>query len=151
MRLLSRGQAYATPDFTGIAAWLRPGTGIPNFIQQVRAGMLRLPLGFGFGFKRLLDYDEVARRMHHQYAAGPHWYLAAIGVDIGHQGRGIGSGLMSPLLAGGRRGEVVLARHPPREERAVVRATRLSGCRTHGARGHPIPVFGMLRLPRSRS
>ena len=62
--------------------------------------MLRLPLGFGLrGFARLLAYDEVGRRLHHLYAPQPHWYLAAIGVDVGHQGRGIGSALMRPMLA----------------------------------------------------
>ncbi len=97
---LARGEAYADADFTGITAWLRPGTGIPNFWQQVQAGMLRLPLGFGLrGFRRLLDYDEVGRRMHHQYAREPHWYLAAIGVEPDLQGRRIGSRLMSPILA----------------------------------------------------
>ena len=97
---LVRGEVYVTPDFTGVAAWLAPGTTIPSFLEQARAGMLRLPLGFGLrGFARLLAYDEVGRRLHHLYAPQPHWYLAAIGVDVGHQGRGIGSALMRPMLA----------------------------------------------------
>lgn len=150
---MSRGQAYATPDFTGIAAWLRPGAGIPTFIQQVRAGMLRLPLGFGLrGFKRLLDYDEVGRRMHHQYAVEPHWYLAAIGVDLGHQGRGLGSSLMSPMLARADAEGVAcwLDTHQDQNVRLYERHGFQVAERT-APRGHSIPVYGMLRPPRSRS
>ncbi len=144
---LVRGEVYATRNFTGVAAWLRPGTDIPNFFQQVRAGMLRLPLGFGLrGFKRLLDYDEVGRRMHHQYAATPHWYLAAIAVEPEHQGRGIGSNLMAPLLAQADAEGVPCWLDTHQEQN--VRLYQRHGFRVAERtvpRGHEIPVYGMLR------
>lgn len=150
---LARGEAYANAAFTGITAWLRPGTDIPNFWQQVQAGMLRLPLGFGLrGFRRLLDYDEVGRRMHHQYAPEPHWYLAAIGVEPGQQGRGIGSSLMSPMLAQADAQGVAcwLDTHQEQNVRLYERHGFQVAERT-APRGHDIPVYGMLRPPQPRA
>jgi ribosomal protein S18 acetylase RimI-like enzyme len=147
---LCRGEAYVTPDFSGVAAWLGPGTAIPDFLQQVRCGMLRLPVGFGLlGFMRLLAYDEVGRRLHHQYAPQPHWYLAAIGVDVGQQGRGIGSALMRPMLA--LADEAGLACWLDTHQEKNVRLYQRHGfeiAERAEVRGHPIPVYGMLRRPR---
>lgn len=148
---LVRGEAYATRNFTGVAAWLRPGTDIPNFFQQVRAGMLRLPFGFGLrGFRRLLAYDEIGRRMHHQYAPTPHWYLAAIAVEPEHQGRGIGSNLMAPLLAQADEQGVAcwLDTHQEQNVRLYQRHGFEIAERTV-PRGHQIPVYGMLRPPQA--
>ena len=147
---LVRGEVYGTADGAGVAAWLAPGTSLPSFVQQARCGMLRLPLAFGLrGFWRLLAYDEVARRLHHQYAPQPHWYLAAIGVDAGQQGRGIGSRLMTPMLAraDGEGMPCWLDTHQEKNVRLYERhgfeiAERAT------VRGHAIPVYGMLRQPR---
>ncbi len=147
---LVRGRVYTTPDFSGIAAWLAPGTAPPSFFQQARAGMLWLPFGFGLrGFRRLTAYDDVARRLHHTYAPGPHWYLAVIAVDTGLQGRGIGSALMRPMLdrADAERKACWLDTHQEQNVRLYQR---------HGFEiaeraelpGHAIPVYGMLRQPR---
>jgi GNAT superfamily N-acetyltransferase len=147
---LVRGEVHVAPDFTGVAAWLAPGTAIPTFLEQVRAGMLRLPLGFGLrGFARLLAYDEVGRRLHHQYALEPHWYLAAIGVDVGHQDRGIGSALMRPMLARADAERVAcwLDTHQEQNVRLYKRhGFEIAECAQ--VKGHPIPVYGMLRRPR---
>ncbi|HEY4313448.1 MAG TPA: GNAT family N-acetyltransferase [Pirellulales bacterium] len=150
---MCRGQAYATLDFSGITAWLRPGTDIPSFWQQVRSGMLRLLPGFGLrGFRRLIDYDEVGRRMHHQYAHKSHWYLAAIAVDPDHQGRGIGSNLMTPILerADAEGVPCWLDTHQEQNVRLYQRhGFQVAECTA--PRGHQIPVYGMVRPPRSRS
>ena len=147
---LCRGQAYVTPDFTGVAAWLGPGTPIPDFWQQVRSGMLRLPWSFGLrGFSRLLAYDKVARRLHHLYAPEPHWYLAEIGVDVGHQGQGIGSALMRPMLA--RADSEGLSCWLDTHKEQNVRLYERHGfeiAKRADVPRHPIPVYGMLRQPR---
>jgi len=147
---LVRGEVYATADHSGVAAWLSPGTGLPSFLQQSRAGMLWLPWMFGLrGFMRLLAYDEVARRLHHQYAPEPHWYLAIVAVDPDRQGRGIGSRLMAPMLAQAdtQRMSCWLDTHQEQNVRLYERhgfevAERVT------IPGHPIPVYGMLRRPR---
>jgi ribosomal protein S18 acetylase RimI-like enzyme len=147
---LVRGEVYATADHSGIAAWLAPGAALPSFFQQARAGMLWLPWMFGLrGFMRLLAYDEVARRLHHQYAPEPHWYLAVIGVDPDRQGRGIGSRLMAPILAraDADRTPCWLDTHQEQNVRLYQRHGFEIAERA-AVRGHAIPVYGMLRRPR---
>jgi GNAT superfamily N-acetyltransferase len=97
---LRHGEVHASPGATGACCWLPPGVKLPNFFREVRSGMLGLPLGFGWaGFRRLVEYDELQRKLHDKYATAPHWFLATIGVDPAHQGQGIGSALIAPVLA----------------------------------------------------
>ncbi|HEV3300152.1 MAG TPA: GNAT family N-acetyltransferase [Planctomycetaceae bacterium] len=97
---LRHGEVHVSAGVEGACCWLPPGVGLPTFVREVRSGMLGLPLGFGWaGFQRLVDFDHMQRRLHEQYAKGPHWFLATIGVDPAHQGKGIGSAIMAPVLA----------------------------------------------------
>jgi ribosomal protein S18 acetylase RimI-like enzyme len=97
---LRHGEVYVSAGLEGACCWLPPGVGLPTFAREARSGMLGLPLSFGWaGFQRLVNFDHVQRRLHERYAIGPHWFLATIGVDPAHQGRGIGSALMAPTLA----------------------------------------------------
>jgi ribosomal protein S18 acetylase RimI-like enzyme len=97
---LRYGEIQVSAGLEGACCWLPPGVGLPTFLREVRSGMLGLPLGFGWaGFQRLVDFDHVQRELHEKYATRPHWFLATIGVDPAHQGRGIGSALMAPVLA----------------------------------------------------
>jgi ribosomal protein S18 acetylase RimI-like enzyme len=47
-------------------------------------------------FLAVLAYMD---KIHKREAPGPHWYLWALGVEPGHQGQGIGSRLIQPVLA----------------------------------------------------
>jgi len=97
---LRHGEVHVSAGLEGACCWLPPDVSLPTFAREVRSGMLGLPLGFGWsGFQRLVDFDKVQRRLHEQYAKGPHWFLATIGVDPAHQGQGIGSALLAPVLA----------------------------------------------------
>ena len=97
---LRHGEVHVTAGLEGACCWLPPGVGLPTLAREIRAGMLGLPLGFGWaGFQRLVHFDHVQRSLHEHHAIGPHWFLATIGVDPAHQGRGIGSALMAPVLA----------------------------------------------------
>ncbi len=97
---LRHGEVHVSAGLEGACCWLPPGVGLPSFTREVRSGMLGLPFGFGWaGFQRLVEFDKVQRQLHEKYALGPHWFLATIGVDPAHQGRGIGSALMAPVLA----------------------------------------------------
>jgi len=142
-----RGEVYALENCAGIACWLPPGCDVPNFWQQVRAGMLTIPLHFGpRGFARLVDYDNVARRLHHEHAPMPHWYLAAIGVVPERQGQGIASALMRPMLerADAEGMPCYLDTHLPQNVRLYERhGFRIA---EHVGPGkHPIPVWAMFR------
>lgn len=97
---LRHGEVHVTAELEGACCWLPPGVGLPTLARELRAGMLALPLGFGWsGFQRLVQFDHVQRELHERHAVGPHWFLAAIGVDPAHQGRGIAGALMAPGLA----------------------------------------------------
>src|SRR5690606_23747385 len=94
------GEVHILDGMRGVACWLPPEHAVPTFWRQVRSGMLSLPWHFGVsGFRKLTAYDEVARRLHHQHASMPHWFLSAIGIDPAHQGQGLGSALMQPMLS----------------------------------------------------
>ncbi len=147
------GEVFVLGDSRGLACWLPPPRAVPTFWRQARSGMLALPWHFGLsGFRKLTAYDQVARRLHHDHAAMPHWYLAAIGVAPEFQGQGIGSALMRPMLERADREGLHcwLDTHQEQNVRLYER---------HGFEvservelpGHPIPVYGMLRQPRGQA
>ncbi len=148
---LSHGEVYASEHCTGVAGWLSPRCEAPTLLRQIRAGMIAVPWHFGLrGFRILEAYDKVARRLHHDHAPMPHWFLAAIGVVPEHQGKGIGSALMRPMLERADRDGIPcwLDTHQKTNVRlygrhgfAVVECAAIPG--------HPIPIYGMLRRPRS--
>jgi ribosomal protein S18 acetylase RimI-like enzyme len=144
------GEVYVTPDVVGSACWLPPEKAYSTFVRQARAGMLMLPLRFGLrGFRRLLAYDAVGQRLHHSYAHEPHWYLAAIGVEPEHQGRGIGGALMQPILA--RADSAHLDCYLETHRESNVRLYQKHGfdiCEQATVPGHPIPLWAMKRRPR---
>jgi ribosomal protein S18 acetylase RimI-like enzyme len=85
------GSAYHSAGYLGTALWLPPGTGAeemdvfediertldPSITKTVFAALSQLGIS---------------------HPKEPHWYLALIGVDMGHRGRGIGSGLLQPMI-----------------------------------------------------
>jgi ribosomal protein S18 acetylase RimI-like enzyme len=147
---LRHGEVSVTADVVGAACWLPPEVPMSTFFRQVRAGMLALPLRFGIrGFRRLLAYDAVAQRLHHQYAPMPHWYLAAIGVEPQHQGKGVGGALMQPILQ--RADAAGLHCYLETQKESNVRLYEKHGFAVSEKvipSGHPIPVWAMLRQPR---
>lgn len=96
------GEVYTTPEVTGVACWLPPGSTRPTIWRMVRAGL---------GLQRaIMKFDRQARRRvlhlltytdetHQRVMPRPHWYLWALGVEPASQGQGIGSRLIQPVLA----------------------------------------------------
>ncbi len=145
---LRHGEVHVTAGLEGVCCWLPPGVGLPTFAREVRSGMLGLPLGFGWtGFQRLVDFDHVQRRLHQRHAMGPHWFLATIGVDPAHQGRGIGSALLAPALA--RADEQRVCCYLETHAANNVRLYERHGFRVmeHIENPETVPVWAMLRLP----
>ena len=147
---LRHGEVSVTADVIGAACWLPPEVPMSTFLRQVRAGMLALPLRFGFaGFRRLLAYDAVAQKLHHDHATMPHWYLAAIGVDPDQQGKGVGGALLGPILE--RADASGLHCYLETQKDSNVRLYEKHGFAVSQKvipSGHPIPVWAMLRRPR---
>ena len=145
------GEVYITRDCTGIACWIPPGRGVAGLWRQVRSGMLAVPFRFGLrGFRRLVAYDNVAGRLHHEHAPMPHWHLSVIGVGPEFQGRGIGSAMIEPVLK--RADAQGVPCYLDTHQEANVRLYERHGFEIAERRelsGHPVPVYAMLRKPRS--
>jgi len=147
---LRYGEVYVSPKAEGVACWLPPGVPLPGTMREIRAGLLGLPFGFGWGgFQRLLEYGNWHTKLHHKYISGPHWFLATIGVEPAFQGRGIGGALLEAVTvkADAQRVPCYLETH--REE--TVRLYERHGFVTteiFQVEGRPVPVWAMLRPTR---
>lgn len=51
------------------------------------------------GAKRLLGIAELYDRIEAQMECGPHWHVHMMAVEPGHQGQGLGAGLLRDVLA----------------------------------------------------
>ena len=92
--VLRHGECYTTEEVAGAALWTPPGAWRVGLLDQAKVlpqliGIFgaRLPAGF-----RAFNFIE----RHHPDL--PHFYLAVLGTEPEHQGRGIGSSLMQPVL-----------------------------------------------------
>ncbi len=142
-------EVYTNENITGIAAWLAPGISLPTLSREIRAGFVALPFTFGWtAFRRLIAIDTCARALHHKYVTEPHWFLATLGVDPAHQGKGIGSAILQPVLdrADQDRTLCYLETHRPENVRLYER---------HGFEvtelyqsAKLLPIWSMLRKPK---
>jgi ribosomal protein S18 acetylase RimI-like enzyme len=103
-RHLRYGERYGvlttTPTVDGVAIWLPPGQTTPTLWRLLRTGALPAPLKVGWhAFQRSMAFLALTSTWHHRHAPAPHWYLYYLGVTPARQGHGIGSALLSPLLA----------------------------------------------------
>ena len=90
-KAFTHGSAYHSCEYLGTALWLPPDT-LPDENDL-----------FGY-FERTLDPPitktvlAVLNGMNKCQPEEPYWYLSLIGVDINHQGQGIGSKLLKPMI-----------------------------------------------------
>ncbi|MCR9094988.1 MAG: GNAT family N-acetyltransferase [bacterium] len=84
-----------TDSVEGAAIWQRPTDARLAFGQSLRIALRFLGVA-GVGARRATRLGEFtgAHRIRE-----PHYYLAALGTDPPHQGKGIGSALIEPVLA----------------------------------------------------
>ena len=94
------GVAYATTGTVrGVSVWFRPGD--PGLAEDRMAaiGMDRAAEILGEdAFERFMDVARPLAELRAADMPDPHWYLAVLGVDPDHAGRGIASALMRPAL-----------------------------------------------------
>ena len=86
------GTAHRLRDFEGGALWLPPGVH-PD--EEGLADLSRTVLPE----EKYTEMGEAFDRLERSYPDEPSWYLAFIGVDPGHQGKGHGSTLLEHALA----------------------------------------------------
>lgn len=92
---LPHDEVYTTDDCSGAALWRPPGVLDIGFIDR----LLLLPdiirvTGIR-GFKRFSAFMTAVEEVHPRAS---HYYLQMLGVDPDHQGEGIGSALLEPVL-----------------------------------------------------
>jgi GNAT superfamily N-acetyltransferase len=91
----AKGRVDTTDDgpVKGAAIWFKP--------NEWRAGGMELfgqiPLMFTMGLEtpRALGLLSQMEKVHPKE---PHWYLAVLGTDPAHQGKGVGSAILGPVL-----------------------------------------------------
>lgn len=87
---------FAAGDFAGAAVWMAPGKWHFSLGDEARLAPTVLATFGAGGTVRLLRLLTGVERVH---LREPHYYLFAIGTDPTHQGRGVGSALLAPMLA----------------------------------------------------
>lgn len=82
----------------GAGVWLPPGGFPPSNARKIRQVATVVPAGLlaPASLVRSVRYQRPIERAHPHHA--DHWYLAILGVDPAHQGRGVGSQLLTEVL-----------------------------------------------------
>jgi hypothetical protein len=79
--------ADGRPD--GVAVWMPPHAGEATGEEGVGSEMDQMEQRFGpQAYRRFTETYRHFDRIHHQCMAGPHWYLALLGVSPRRQGQG---------------------------------------------------------------
>ena len=90
----AHGLVFTTPGREGGALWAPPGRWKVPLIQIIKATPQFLRL-YGWRFVPNLGVLSTLEKAH---PTEPHYYLEFLGTDPAHQGRGIGSTLLQPVL-----------------------------------------------------
>ena len=91
---LRHGATYTTDKHEGGAIWMPPGRWelSPMEILRTMPGYTKaLGKRLLFGLRALLEIEK-------RHPKTPHYYLATLGTDPAHQGKGVGSALLKPVL-----------------------------------------------------
>lgn len=136
--------AHVAGDFGGVAMWLPPGA-------EVDGDAVGAALNKSVDAERLPSVFEMLEEMGRYHIEEDHWYLAMVGVDPSHQGKGLGSSLLSFALS--KCDEAGLPAYLESSNPANVPLYERHGFRVLGTIqvGDSPPVFPMHRDARSRS
>lgn len=88
------GQVLVSGDRTGAAFWDPPGLWRATWLQLLRSAPVLLA-DVGLRMPRAIKALDLVDRAHPREH---HWYLAVLGTDPPHQGRGVGTALVNPVL-----------------------------------------------------
>ena len=92
--LIPCGTVYTTPGLEGAALWMDPRQVRSGVLQQIKLGIKILPV-LGASILQGIRYQLKVESKQPNY---PHYYLCVLGVAPDHQGKGIGSALLQPVL-----------------------------------------------------
>ncbi|MBE9017047.1 GNAT family N-acetyltransferase [Chroococcidiopsis sp. CCALA 051] len=93
-------RAYTTADeIKGVAVWIPQEQFSFDLSRMWQAGLFILPFQIGVrAFWRQMTLLNKIEQIHKRNMPERHWYLELLGVEPSHQGQGIGSALMHPIL-----------------------------------------------------
>lgn len=94
------GEVYTpSSNLEGITMWMRPEHTYISFWNAIRCGVIPLVFRVGFGLMRKMNAaDAYGERVRKRLTPQRYWYLAILGVDPDHQGKGHASAMMKPML-----------------------------------------------------
>jgi ribosomal protein S18 acetylase RimI-like enzyme len=96
---ITAADVYATAGpVLGAARWLPPGRA-PTRVGATLRALVTTPLRLGATTPQFLAYGRAVEALRAESTAGPHWYLAGIGVDPASRRQGIGGALLEPGIA----------------------------------------------------
>jgi GNAT superfamily N-acetyltransferase len=90
-----RGRVLVDGGHQGASFWEPPGHWRTTWRQMLRASPMMVA-AVGPRIPRAMKGLELIERAHPRE---PHWYLAVVGTDPAHQGKGVGAALIDPVLA----------------------------------------------------
>jgi ribosomal protein S18 acetylase RimI-like enzyme len=100
---ITAAEVYATEgEVLGAARWLAPGRAPLRVGATVRA-LVTTPLRLGSTTGPFLAYGRAVESLRVEATAGPHWYLAGIGVEPAARRQGIGGALLVPGIEASER------------------------------------------------
>jgi ribosomal protein S18 acetylase RimI-like enzyme len=100
---ITAAEVWATTEpIQGAARWLPPGRP-PMRIGPMLRALVATPPRLGRATGPFLAYGRAVETMRSEAVAGPHWYLAGIGVEPAAQRQGIGGALLRPGLEASER------------------------------------------------
>ena len=91
---LRHGGVYTTADAAGAALWDPPGHWKLTARDMIRTG----PAMFRVTGRNVVRGSRLMSALDRAHPKEPHWYLAVLGTHPDHQGKGVGSALMAPVL-----------------------------------------------------
>lgn len=89
------GQVLVGDGYQGAAFWDPPGLWKSSWREMLRAAPVMVP-AVGPRIPRAIKAFDLIERAHPREH---HWYLSVLGTDPPHQGRGVGTALVDPVLA----------------------------------------------------
>ena len=93
--MLRHESVFTTAGCFGAAFWIPPYPQLASLRDRL-AMAARWYVALG---RRSREIGEQLTRIERAHPQEPHWYLAVLGTDPRHQGRGVGSALLAPILA----------------------------------------------------
>jgi GNAT superfamily N-acetyltransferase len=90
---LHQGTVWVTPDLTAVAV-----CGAPDLEHQQWRDLPAIPRSLTVFRQRSIAGLRFQSAMRAERPKEPHWYLGILGTDPDHQGQGLGSAVLAPML-----------------------------------------------------